>query len=78
MFQNTSHTYILIAFFLLLSFIDSVTSLFSVKFTPSVLGLVFVFILLIIRQFYTSSQTHMGIKIVQTLAINLVTSINPS
>ena len=43
----------------------------------SVLECVFIFILLICR-FYTGLETYVGIKIVQTLAINLLTSIDPS
>ena len=45
--------------------------------TPSVLGHIFIFILFIVCRFYTASETHVGIEIVQTLAINLVTSIDP-
>ena len=49
------------------------------KLTPSVLGrLFFTYILLIISRFYTPSEIHVGIKIVQTLAISLLTSIDPS
>ena len=46
--------------------------------TPSLLGRVFLYILLTICQFYTVSDTRVGIKIVQTPAINLLTSIDPS
>ena len=51
---------------------------FCDHFTPSVLGCIFIFILLIICQFYTVSETHVRIEIVQTLAINFLTSIDPS
>ena len=44
---------------------------------PSVLGHV-IFILLNTCQFCTASETHVGIEVVQTLAINLLTSIDPS
>ena len=44
--------------------------------TSSELGRVFIFILLIICQFYTASETRVIIKIVQTLAINPLTSID--
>ena len=50
----------------------------SISLTPSVLGRVFIFILLIIWRFYTASETHVGIEMVQTRAINLLTSIYPS
>ena len=46
--------------------------------TPSVLGRIPRFILLIICRFYTGSEIHVGIKTVQTLAINLLASIDPS
>ena len=36
------------------------------------------YILLISCRFHTASETHVGIKIVQTLAINLMTSTDPS
>ena len=45
--------------------------------TPSVLERIFIFILFIVCRFYTLSETHVGIKIVQTLAIYLLTSIHP-
>ena len=45
--------------------------------TRFVLGRIFVFILLICH-FSTASETRVGIEIVQTLAINLLTSIDPS
>ena len=35
-------------------------------------------ILLIICHFYKASETHVGIEIVQTLAFNPLTSIDPS
>ena len=46
----------------------------------SVLGRILTFILLITRicRFYTSLENHMGIEIVQTLAIHLLTSIDHS
>ena len=40
------------------------------------LGHSFISILVIISRFYTGSETHVGIKIVQTLAINLQTNAN--
>ena len=46
--------------------------------TPLVLGHIFIYILLFIWRFYIPSQTHVGIRIVQTLAINHLTSIDPS
>ena len=46
----------------------------AVTLTPSVLGCVFAFIL-IIWQFCTPSETHVGIETVQTLAVNLLTAI---
>ena len=47
--------------------------------TPSVLGHIFIFILAIICRFHTAPETHVGIKIVQTLrVINLLTSIDTS
>ena len=49
-----------------------------VPFVPSVLGLIFTFILLIVCRFYTALETHVGIKIVQILAINLLNSIDLS
>ena len=45
---------------------------------PSALGHIFILILAIICRFYTASELHVGIKIVQTLAINHLTSIDPS
>ena len=45
--------------------------------TPSVLGRIFVFILLAIWQFHRAAETDVGIKIVKTLGINL-TSIDLS
>ena len=39
--------------------------------TPSVQRHIYIFILLI-HQFYTASETHVAIKILQTLTINLV------
>ena len=45
-------------------------------FIPSVLGRIFIFILLIFCRFSTALETHVGIEIVQTLAINLLTSID--
>ena len=42
---------------------------------PSVLGCIFIVILLLCR-FYTASETRVGIKIVQILAINLLTSVD--
>ena len=53
-------------------------AVFGAMLNPSVLGRVFIFILLIICQFYTASEIHVGIKIGQTLGINLLTSIDPS
>ncbi|MPC66509.1 hypothetical protein E2C01_060657 [Portunus trituberculatus] len=44
----------------------------------SVPGHVFIFILVTIWRFYTASETYVGIEIVKTLAINLLTSIDPS
>ncbi|MPC09614.1 hypothetical protein E2C01_002229 [Portunus trituberculatus] len=38
---------------------------------------VFIFILVTICRFYTASETYARIKIVKTLAINLLTSIDP-
>ena len=46
--------------------------------TPSVLERISIFILLIIYRLYTVSEAHVWIKIVQTLAISLLTSIVPS
>ena len=46
--------------------------------TPLVLGSIFIIIMFIIRRFYIALKTHVGIKIVQTWAINLLTSIDPS
>ena len=46
--------------------------------TSSVLGRILISILPIICLFYTASETHVGIKAVQTLAINHLTSIDPS
>ena len=37
-----------------------------------------IIILLIIRWFSTASETYVGVEIVQTLAIDLLTSIDPS
>ncbi|MPC71406.1 hypothetical protein E2C01_065684 [Portunus trituberculatus] len=37
-----------------------------------------IFILVTIWRFYTASETHVGIKIVKTVAIHLLTSIGPS
>ena len=48
----------------------------SVKLTLSVLGRIFIFILLTIYRFSTASKTHVGIEIVQTLVISLLTSID--
>ena len=45
---------------------------------PSVLEHIFIFILFIYCRFCTVSETQVGIKIVQTLVINLLTSIDPS
>ena len=47
----------------------------SYELTPSVVGHIFIFFLLIICQFPTASETRVGMKIVQILAINLLTSI---
>ena len=44
---------------------------------PSVLEHIFIFIPFIYCRFCTVSETQVGIKIVQTLAINLLTSIHP-
>ena len=46
--------------------------------TGSVLGRIFISNLLIICRFSTDSETHVGIKTLQALAINLLTFINPS
>ncbi|MPC30682.1 hypothetical protein E2C01_023950 [Portunus trituberculatus] len=46
--------------------------------TPSVPGRVFIFILLNIWRFYTASETYAGIKIVKTVAMNFLTSTDPS
>ena len=43
---------------------------------PLVLGRLFIFILFIICLFHIASDTQVGIKIVQTLAINLLTFID--
>ena len=43
----------------------------------SVLGRIFIFTLTFICRFYTASETPVGIEIVQTLVINLLTSIDP-
>ena len=45
---------------------------------PSVLGHFFILILHIICRFYTASETYVRIKTVNTLAINLLTSIDSS
>ena len=45
---------------------------------PSVLERIFIFILFIICRFYIVSETHVGIKIVQTVVIILLISIDPS
>ena len=50
--------------------------LYAQLLAPSVVERVFIFILPIYR-FYTASETHVGIRMVQTLAINLLTSIDP-
>ena len=50
----------------------------SVLLTPSVLGCIFLFVLLLISRFSTASVTSVGIEIVQTVAINHRTSVNPS
>ena len=50
----------------------------GVHLTPSVLRHIFIFTLLIICRFYTAPETHVGIDIVQTLAIYLLASIDPS
>ena len=50
----------------------------SFSLTRLVVGPVFMFILLIIYRFSTASEIHVVIKIVQTLAINLLTSIGTS
>ena len=47
------------------------------KLTPSVLGCIFISIQLIIN-FSTASETAVGVKIVQSVAINVVTSTHPS
>ena len=44
---------------------------------PSILGRIFILILLIVYPFYMSSETHVEIRIVQTMSINLLTSIDP-
>ena len=44
----------------------------------SVLRRIFICILFMICRFYTALETHVGIRIVQTLAINLLTSTDPS
>ena len=46
--------------------------------TLSVLGRVFIFTLLIIYRFCTASETHVGVRIIQILTIDLLTSIDPS
>ena len=46
--------------------------------TLLVLGRFFIFILFVIYRFYTTSEIRVGIKIVQTLSINLLTSIDSS
>ena len=51
---------------------------FPLLLKPSVVGSVFVFALLIICRFHTASEIRVGIKTVQTLAINLLTAINLS
>ena len=58
------------------SLIHSILHSFKTHLTPSVLGCFFIFILLIIC--CTASEIHVGIKIGQILAINLLTSIHPS
>ena len=46
--------------------------------TLSVLGRIFVFIRLIICQFYTTSETNVGTEMIQTLVISVFKSIDPS
>ena len=46
--------------------------------TASLLGCIFTFILLIIHRYYTAPVTNVGINTVQPLAINLLTSVDPS
>ena len=44
----------------------------------TLLGRILIFILLIICRFYTASETRVGIRIVYTVSINLLTSIDAS
>ena len=62
-------SYFTLMYFLAFLFID-----FMIL-TPSVLGHVFIFILLIICRFHTGSEIHVGIEIVQSLANYLLTFI---
>ena len=43
--------------------------------TPSILGRISIFILLISCQFYTALEIHVGLKIVETTAIKILTAI---
>ena len=54
------------------------TLLVYVNLIPSLLGCIFIRIPLVIFRFYTTSESFVEIKIVQTLAINLLISISPS
>ena len=44
----------------------------GIRLTFSVLGRIFILILLIISRFATASETHVGIKMVKNVAINLL------
>ncbi|MPC08537.1 hypothetical protein E2C01_001125 [Portunus trituberculatus] len=56
---------------------SSITKRRRIFSTPSGPGRVFIFILLTVWRFCTSTETHVGIKILKTLTINLVTSMEP-
>ena len=75
---HSSPTFVLPKGVLKVSCLKGESHLIPVLLTPSVPGRVFIFILLNICRFYTALETHVGIRIVQTLAINLLTSIDQS
>ncbi|MPD03635.1 hypothetical protein E2C01_099277 [Portunus trituberculatus] len=50
----------------------------SIKWSNYIQIHIFIFILSSVWCFYTASETYLGIKIVKTLAINLLTLIDPS
>ena len=54
------------------------TEIKGILITPSVLRRLSIFILLIICRFYSVSETHVGIKTVTSLVINLLPAIDPN